>query len=761
MKIPFRLTVVFIFFIFPAYLHSDDVILPVLRDTFVTQARRDANFGDHPRFMNLGLLGRMEERVFVGGIPVQLLERAEPIEQAVLRLYCPSVGTRTQKIELFRVAESWDENEISYTDQPRLEATGIGFSLNDAKGLIPEGRGAWYEIDITPVFNQWLTGAENYGLALVPVNTGTGVDAELSVRDVGRATAPRVIVRDSGLLAADYLDWDGTTAMEPVAAPDGIMICLYPSQDSWVNALSGRTATNYGAGRAWVENGAEGEPALFLGFLGRARASVLIQGFDLSRLPDDIPILRAELKLYMVYSGSAHEVEVTARRITEAWSELAVTQEKLPAFSSESYGRAVLEGAINMDQKNRGEGRWISWDITELARLWKNDPAANFGLLLHPEGDSGVDRQFDCRESECDFGPRLEIIVPPDAGFEASPPAPLKRPPVVRGRAEYPAVYRSSQADIDALKLALSEVQGRNPYIDYYRKPETGEKIDLGELKATESDVRSLDAITELLREKDPEGLWLLTRVASYRPEILLVFLRTGDTLFDTVETVLHELTHAGSGSMTPFIQEQFFKGKALTLNYPAYRGYSFLIDNECVGIVLPRQFFARDQILQYIPDGEFTGMASAYLTGASGAQDLMTLLDEINAYTRGLRGNLALASLMPDDRDLAWRLLQVLYFTELYFRHAQERETDQYRTLCECPELAMIIGRLFSNARSEIENIPNQSCTETFMFQRMEQNLHYIDRYLNDAAAPSIGDRPFSHLPLTDQLRQRCVIVY
>ncbi|MFP4365066.1 MAG: DNRLRE domain-containing protein [Spirochaetia bacterium] len=743
---------------------AGEVVLPFRQDTFAIQTRPTTPFGHDERFMLLGFVGSYQRVIYLGGVDQGALPDHSQIREAEIRIYNSFTGTSAQlDVDVAAVTTPWSEDDLTWQNQPASDLRNSGmFTMNDEEYFQREGRGSWYSIDVTEQLRSALQSGSFHGFVLQPRGS-RGVEYEFAVREQGLEFAPRLIVRGPQLSDADYMTEEPPVIADEPSEPEGKLIALFPSEDTWVEDSSHNGDRNFGDGLGWTENGVEGDPALFLGFFGRDRRMVLLSRPEIPMEIQEDDLNAAYLRLYMVYSGSAREIPVSVRNITSRWRELTVTARNMPQFSRQSYGEAILSGSILWEERENGEGRWVSWEITDLVREWLRNPEGSEGILLYPEGRNGVDRQFDCNESDYDFGPRIDLYVDESVPLQASAPREETQPPRSGGGAEYPPDYTVTDGDIQRLIQAVREVDGSNPYIREHVVPESGVEHDLGTIESTEQDIRDLEEVIEILQQYDREALWVITRVGWYRPEVLLIFLRAGDNMADRIETMVHELTHAGSGRMSPFMQSSYFEGKAQRLGYSNARGYSFLLDNECLGFAYPAGLFPRSTVLQYIPESQRTGMESAYLTGSAGNQDLMTLLDEVNAYTRGMRNNLALAHMVPNNRDISWRLLKVVRFLELYLRHARTQVREDYERITSCPELAIIIHKMVYNVQVLIDESGSRFPVNRDLYALVFESEEFSEfaELLEATGAPELEDRPVSQLPATDRFRQRFILAY
>jgi len=202
-----------------------------------------------------------------------------------------------------------------------------------------------------------------------------------------------------------------------VAADDNDKIALAPKtqvivcpviKDTWIYAF--RPDSNYGQGYGWKDRTDPTKditvPKMFLGFGGADKKAILLQ-FDLSKLPKGKKAQKAVVKLYNDYAGSAAETKVDVKVIKQPWDEMKVTWKNKPGWIAAVVSSASLKGAIDYGQP----GRWYEWDVTKMILVWVVNKNPNNGIVLDPQGDSGVDRDFICREckGQEQFFPVLEV----------------------------------------------------------------------------------------------------------------------------------------------------------------------------------------------------------------------------------------------------------------------------------------------------------------------------------------------------------------
>ncbi len=107
----------------------------------------------------------------------------------------------------------------------------------------------------------------------------------------------------------------------------------------------------------------------------------VVAGLDPSR------ILRATMKLYCFGTQGGTSVGlVRAHQMLAPWNENG------PFFNSQhsaSFTSATVDG---------GSPAWISWDVTEVVRVWAADPSANYGIMLIADPTAQTDTVFRFRD---------------------------------------------------------------------------------------------------------------------------------------------------------------------------------------------------------------------------------------------------------------------------------------------------------------------------------------------------------------------------
>ena len=127
--------------------------------------------------------------------------------------------------------------------------------------------------------------------------------------------------------------------------------------------------------------------------------------FNLSSITSDFQIVSAILKLYL-YDAPAMAKRFDIHIIYEDWDEDQLIWVNQPDFCENYIDSTTIYPMAD---------RWISWNITEVAKAWHSYQYENCGLMIKiSEERNATDElaSFYPKENhEPEFGPKLEVIV--------------------------------------------------------------------------------------------------------------------------------------------------------------------------------------------------------------------------------------------------------------------------------------------------------------------------------------------------------------
>lgn len=140
--------------------------------------------------------------------------------------------------------------------------------------------------------------------------------------------------------------------------------------------------------------------------------------FDLSWVPADAQVSRAELRLYLDNLAGASGV-YTVHRYTGAWTEATATWAvHAGQFDPTVAAQRTLDASLI--------GRRVTFNLRQLAQEWVRTPSANRGLLLRgPESLAGQRAFLGSREQSLPFRRPVLVLeyVDPNAGITLTPVA--------------------------------------------------------------------------------------------------------------------------------------------------------------------------------------------------------------------------------------------------------------------------------------------------------------------------------------------------
>ncbi|NLS79073.1 MAG: DNRLRE domain-containing protein [Chloroflexi bacterium] len=151
---------------------------------------------------------------------------------------------------------------------------------------------------------------------------------------------------------------------------------------------------------------------------GNVRHS-LIQ-FDLTQIPAGAFNVRASLELYVAKPGSK-DLRLYAHRVLRAWSEEHASWRNATTSIPWAIGGCNglgtdRAGEIAFSVTVTPKTGWVSFDLSELARLWLADPAENYGVLIRSTGEDGQTYSFVSSEGD-DLTHRPRLVL----GYDLPP----------------------------------------------------------------------------------------------------------------------------------------------------------------------------------------------------------------------------------------------------------------------------------------------------------------------------------------------------
>jgi hypothetical protein len=158
-----------------------------------------------------------------------------------------------------------------------------------------------------------------------------------------------------------------------------------------------------------------GETTMRLHSSTGGRKRLLIK-FDISRIAPPATVVEATLHLYAWYRSQTFSVTAHAYRVRRHWAEEEANWNQ--ATSSDLWSIAGCQDPLADHDPAQSDSatliyteRWYTWDLTDMAQEWVNNPSSNEGVLIVAEGLSN-EYQFRTSDSpSADVRPYLMITV--------------------------------------------------------------------------------------------------------------------------------------------------------------------------------------------------------------------------------------------------------------------------------------------------------------------------------------------------------------
>jgi hypothetical protein len=169
--------------------------------------------------------------------------------------------------------------------------------------------------------------------------------------------------------------------------------------------------------------------------------------FDLAGVPEGVHILSAALRLFVTAarSGPPVNLRVDAYKVNKAWVDMEAN------YAQAQQGSNWAQPGCNGSPEDRDAqassshaiqdvGTWCSFDVTEAAQGWLDDPTSSQGVILKSEGYIGSG-YYELASSEYEYASRRpELLVV----YEAVHPTPTRTATLIPTRTPSPTRTRTA-----------------------------------------------------------------------------------------------------------------------------------------------------------------------------------------------------------------------------------------------------------------------------------------------------------------------------
>jgi len=159
---------------------ADEAELPAQKDTYIHEGTPDLNHGNldhldlfadwaHPGAENPStILIRFDLAPYMGTV----------INDAVLRLYVLPTGLQPGDVDIYLIADGWDENTVTWNNAPPDDQSML------VTEPLPPTPGVWFEVPVTGFVQNWVDGSvPNHGFYLSIPDQGREIIASLASKE--------------------------------------------------------------------------------------------------------------------------------------------------------------------------------------------------------------------------------------------------------------------------------------------------------------------------------------------------------------------------------------------------------------------------------------------------------------------------------------------------------------------------------------------------------------------------------------------------
>lgn len=192
----------------------------------------------------------------------------------------------------------------------------------------------------------------------------------------------------------------------------------------------------------------------------------------------------------------------------------------------------------------------------------------------------------------------------------------------------------------------------------------------------------------ELLQHHHPKSMIILHSVTQPNPHLKEITCNESWDQVVGLATLIHESVHDWDH------QESSSSTHIFHLN-----------DGEKISIAIPKESLPRSSIIPLLNSSENTSgrFAENYLYDQSGSQGLISLLDEINAYTHSLEARIHLPMLDVSTSEAAG-LLASIDFLIKYYRIAEINDPEFFSRTLMAPNTLIVVKNLMKHAFEQLE---------------------------------------------------------
>lgn len=314
------------------------------------------------------------------GFDVSSVPSSATVVEAYLELYADPANPQGElelEVGAFGLLKDWTACEATWTAAAgTLDWEEVGASGSEDRAVLPADSGivtgaGWYQHNVTKVVQNWvLDASSNHGLLVASTDQRY---AELY--QFCSAEYPTVALRPR--LRVRYLATGAVpTPVPPVPDVPQVLMSFQQGADGYA-----------GSADTYIESGApdanHGQDQLLL-VRGRVNTSGLVR-FDLATLPANAEVLQAYVQLKASDDSDTQPLEVASYPVLRSWVAGEATWNN--ASAGALWGQAGCTGLTDRpmtpsDREMLNGAGWCQWNVTDMVKVWADNPSSNYGLLL-------------------------------------------------------------------------------------------------------------------------------------------------------------------------------------------------------------------------------------------------------------------------------------------------------------------------------------------------------------------------------------------
>ncbi len=200
----------------------------------------------------------------------------------------------------------------------------------------------------------------------------------------------------------------------------------------------------------------------------------------------------------------------------------------------------------------------------------------------------------------------------------------------------------------------------------------------------------------DMLHRRDKTGYGIVTKVKNAGE--FAQWLDCNEPPLYGVTTAVHETSHELDNELSGFSEAEN--------EFGVYR-FRYFLGGDKILTVTDKKLFYRSEIGGELDDEDKSYMYyETYLTGDSGNQDILLLLEELNAYTHGLNTAVQFADMLPANMTVTERdgPSVFMYYLEMYLRKARLDYPEQWKKIYTDADYLNLMQAMWARAEETLK---------------------------------------------------------